>query len=213
MLAGRGTERTAQPSAAVMHTRGHDAAGAFEELFSRHHRPVLAYALRRSASSADAEDAAAETFTIAWRRLADVPDDPLPWLYGVARRVIANQRRSHQRGLRLHTRLREEARPEAVYQTQDAAGDTALAVLSRLRPDDQELLRLIAWEELSHAQIAEVIGISVNAVGIRVHRARERFAAAFGQIVEAEVKGFGDIRTHVSLKGRIIGRMRREETR
>ena len=76
----------------------------FEELFREHYRAVRGYAPRR-ASGDLAQDAVSETFLVAWRRLDDVPADPLPWLYGVARRVLANQRRSIYRGSALERRL------------------------------------------------------------------------------------------------------------
>src|SRR4051794_41828077 len=60
-------------------------------LYADHGRDVLAYALRRSPEAEDAADVVAETFLIAWRRLADVPegDDERLWVYGVARGAAA----------------------------------------------------------------------------------------------------------------------------
>ena len=62
-------------------------------MFDEHHPRVLRYALRRCTSAEAAEDAAAEVFLVAWRRVDEVPPDSLPWLFATARRVIANQRR------------------------------------------------------------------------------------------------------------------------
>jgi RNA polymerase sigma-70 factor (ECF subfamily) len=169
----------------------------FAALFDAHHAAVLAYALRRAPSVSDAEDAAAETFAIAWRRRDDLPFEPRPWLYGVARRVLANQRRGSLRWSRLRARLAGTAAPTAT--TTD--GGPATEALARLRQDDQELLRLVAWEELSHAEIAVVLEISVNAVAIRLHRARRRFAEEFRRIREDEMKGSASSRTSVSVKG------------
>ena len=67
----------------------------------------------------------AETFLVAWRRLDDVPADALPWLYGVARRVLANQRRSADRGAALERRLAGAERPAAPRPGRDA-GDNEL---------------------------------------------------------------------------------------
>ena len=150
----------------------------FDRLFSENQRAVLGYAMRRTESAADAEDVAAETFTICWRKLEVVPvDDPLPWLYAVARRVLANQRRGRGRRERLLSVLRtaDVATPLQVGDDLDAPAFRALASLS---PADQELLRLVAWEELGHGEIARVLGITPNAVAIRLHRARARFAQA-----------------------------------
>ena len=76
----------------------------FEELFREHYGAVRGYALRRAAREL-AQDAVSETFLVAWRRLDDVPADALPWLFGVARRVLANQRRSAARSSALEQRL------------------------------------------------------------------------------------------------------------
>jgi len=150
----------------------------FERVFDAHQRRVLAYALRRVDTEADAEDVAAETFTIAWRKLDQVPHgDELPWLLGVARRVAANQRRGASRWQRLAQRLtRTHDEQRAIGDGAPSAASPALEALSRLRPDDQELVRLIAWDELSHAEAGMVLGITANAVAIRLHRARKRLA-------------------------------------
>jgi RNA polymerase sigma-70 factor (ECF subfamily) len=131
---------------------------------------------------ADAEDAVAETFLVAWRRLDDMPtgDEALPWLYGACRRVLANQRRANDRRHRLIDRLRRH-RPLAIGPDPDEPGP-AIAALAMLREDERELLRLVAWEELTHGQIAIALGITPNAVAIRLHRARNRFAQALGRV-------------------------------
>jgi RNA polymerase sigma-70 factor (ECF subfamily) len=165
----------------------------FEALFREHQHAVLAYAMRRTQTAADAEDVAAETFSVCWRRLDSVPQETaLPWLYGVARRVLANHRRGISRRERLLSVLRSPdiATPEKVGQDQDAPALRALAALSAA---DQELLRLVAWEELNHTDIAMVLGITPNAVAIRLHRARARFARA--------LKDLDPIRTQVDVTG------------
>ncbi len=179
----------------------------FADLYVRHQRAILAYTSRRTASSADAEDAAAETFIIAWRRLASAPVEPLPWLYGIARRVLANQRRAGDRRVRLMLSIRSQ--PQDVP-TPDALAPQGPAVvaLGSLRTDDQEVLRLVAWEGLRHAEIAVVLGISVNAVGIRLYRARDRFAKEFDRVT---LKGSGADRTSHQVKGRPFGRRRQED--
>ena len=188
-----------------------DRRPAFERLYDRHARAVLAFALRRTATPADAEDVAAETFVVAWRRLDRVPDldAALPWLFGVARKVIANQRRASSRRGRLEQRIAElpqVAEPLVL----GAAGSPALLALERLHPQDQELLKLVAWEGLSHAEIAEVLGISANAVAIRLHRARGRYQEAHAG---AAVKGSRFGRTVTAMRGRMFGSAGRNEAR
>lgn len=167
-------------------------------LFAAHQRHVLAYAARRTTHLSDAEDAAAETWVIAWRKRDVIPTDPLPWLYGVARRVLANQRRGTLRRFRLALRL---AQPEPQVERFGDAEGPAMQALARLRPADQELLRLVAWEGLSQADIAAVLGISINAVAIRLHRARLRFEAEFVAAAGHGVKGPAAWRTSGSVKG------------
>lgn len=143
----------------------------FRALFEQHYGQVLAYARRRTTEPADADDVTAETFAIAWRRLRDMPEEPLPWLYGVARRVLANQRRGRNRWLAVIERVRREP---ADVETPRGSVEPVRIALSKLKPADQEVLRLSAWEELSHAQIGQVLGITANAAAIRVHRARKQ---------------------------------------
>ena len=176
------------------------ALARFDALFTAHQRPVLAYALRRCAEPGDAEDVVAETFTIAWRKLDTIPDEPLPWLYAVARRVLANQRRGSGRRERLLSRLRvaDVATPWQLGEDRDGP---VFAALSTLSPADQEVLRLMAWEGLHNPEIAAVLGITANAVAIRLHRARARFAAALGAGHVDDVKYRDPIRTSTVVKG------------
>jgi RNA polymerase sigma-70 factor (ECF subfamily) len=174
-----------------------DAARKLDALFGACERRVLAYAMRRTSTTADAEDAAAETFTIAWRKIDQVPDEALPWLLAVARRVIANQRRGSQRRGWLVTKLgRQSAAAPVLHPASETDDGPALAALARMRADDQELLRLVAWEELDLRAIAQMLGISPNAVAIRLHRARRRFR-------EELMKDPGAIRTPTEAKGTI----------
>lgn len=154
-----------------------DQEGGFEALYARFADPVFRYAVRRTDNTADAEDVLAETFAVCWRRLGDVPSGKeLPWLYGVARRVLANQRRALGRIDRLRGRLEAEPAKDVDPPAEEGS---ALDVLGSLSEADQEVLRLSLWEELAPAEIAVALGISENAVYIRLHRARRRFARRF----------------------------------
>ena len=160
------------------------AEAHFREVYQQHYGAILAYALRRCRDHTDAQDVAAETFLVAWRRLDAVPDgdESLPWLYGVARRVLANHRRGKRRRDRLSSRLQSLPHQDCEIEPRALASDAAvqaLSALSRLHPRDQEVLRLAAWEGLSHAQMASVLGWSENASAIRLHRARQRLAKGF----------------------------------
>jgi RNA polymerase sigma-70 factor (ECF subfamily) len=140
----------------------------FEQLYARHVGAVRAYALRRAPASA-VDDVVAETFLVCWRRLERVPDEALPWLYAVARKTLANERRKRAR----------EAQPASadgvsgpVLERDPALG----SALGRLRERDREVLLLIAWEGLSLAETAAVLGCSPVACRVRFHRAKRRLA-------------------------------------
>jgi RNA polymerase sigma-70 factor (ECF subfamily) len=145
----------------------------FRRLWAEHHRHVLAYALRRCDQRADAEDVVATTFTVAWRRRGDKPaaEFELPWLYAIAARVLANQRRSLRRLMALRSRLREL--PEPAREERSDLPEV-VAALKQLRADDQEILRLAAWEGLTGAELAVALDCTENAAAIRLHRARKR---------------------------------------
>ena len=154
----------------------------FRDLFATTYTPLVAYARRRTGDVSEADDIVAEVFTTVWRRRHDgdpnqpTPSPPLPWLYGIAANVIRNHRRSTARRLRLVDRL--ESQPgRHQHDPADLAAETLRDALDDLPFDDQELLRLIAWEGLSHSEIAAALGISTNAVGVRAHRARKRLQA------------------------------------
>ncbi len=153
--------------------------GRYASIYDGHYRAVLAYARRRTS---DADDVVAETFLTAWRRLDAVPsgDATLPWLYGVARRVIANQRRGGRRRSNLALRLVGQVPPPRPgIEDGLVANEThqaVLAALAQLKADDQEVLRLVVWETLSHRQAAQVLGCAESAVAVKVHRARARLS-------------------------------------
>jgi RNA polymerase sigma-70 factor (ECF subfamily) len=154
------------------------APARFAALYTDHARDVLAYAVRRTATPEDAADVVAETFLVAWRRDAQVPDGDAArlWLYGVARRTLANQRRGELRRSRLAARMRAElpAGLACALSTPTTADAAVLAAICTLRERDREVLLLSAWEGLTPAEIAEVLELSPIAVRSRLHRARTR---------------------------------------
>lgn len=153
----------------------------FERLYAKHAPALLAYALRR-ATYETAQDAVAEAFVVVWRRLDDAPAEPLPWLYGIVRRTLANQRRSLRRRLLLQRRLTEH-NPN-LSAVSDGAVVEALASLSEA---ERELLMLIAWEGLTPAEAAVTLGCSANACRIRLHRARRKLERALGSATERSI--------------------------
>jgi RNA polymerase sigma factor (sigma-70 family) len=162
-----------------------DRTRRFDALFRAHSPDIVAYCGWRSDSATDAQDAVAEVFLTAWRRLDELPDGNAArlWLYATARRVMANQRRSSRRRIALHDRLLRERGGETVELFSAASGDGVVReALRRLRPRDREVLLLAEWEDLTPAEIGQVLGcLNVTARG-RLHRARFRFRIAFEEL-------------------------------
>jgi RNA polymerase sigma-70 factor (ECF subfamily) len=158
----------------------------FEALFASYSPDIVAYCGWRAGSVSDAQDAVAEVFLTAWRRVDELPegDAARVWLYATARRVIANQRRSSYRRAALVERLAIDA--AVVTREPPSSGPEKALVheaLSRLGPRDREVLLLAEWEDLSPAQIAVVLGcLAITARG-RLHRARRRFRTAFEELL------------------------------
>jgi len=159
--------------------RGATPEETFKGLFSRHYGVVYAYCARRIGRD-DAADAASEVFTVAWRKIGRVPAEPdaLPWLYGVARKVVSNTRRSQNRRRRLEAKAVAYADPEDRF----AHPDSIEPVLERLRDDDREILMLVAWEGLGPHGLAAALGCSANTAAVRLHRARARLSDAWNEI-------------------------------
>jgi RNA polymerase sigma-70 factor (ECF subfamily) len=152
----------------------------FEELYEATYQQVAAYCRRRTASSADADDAVATTYLVAWRRLDDAvgADHPIAWLYRVAYRTLGNQYRARRRAAALRGRIsnlapRYAPPPEWLVE-QQADVTAAFNALGSLSAADQELIRLAAFEGLSYAEIAVALDITVSAVRSRLFRARAR---------------------------------------
>jgi RNA polymerase sigma-70 factor (ECF subfamily) len=158
-----------------------DPSQHFTGLYDQHYRSVLRYALQH-AEPGFAEDVASETFLIAWRRLAEIPQPPLPWLLGVARNLLRQQFGRARRQQRLADRV-AALTSDADLQAWDAGEHvveraTALAALGSLSDADVEALTLVTWHGLSAAEAAEVAGCSPRAFTVRLHRARGRLADA-----------------------------------
>ncbi|MER7206306.1 sigma-70 family RNA polymerase sigma factor [Streptosporangium sp. NPDC020072] len=150
----------------------------FTELYDRHYRNVLGYALLRADRQA-AEDVVSETFLITWRRLREVPDPALPWLLGVARNLLRKQQDSGLRGRALAARLADLApAPEDDVAERVARREAALAALAELGENDVEALVLASWYGLTPAEAARVAGCTARTFNVRLHRARRRLAEA-----------------------------------
>jgi RNA polymerase sigma-70 factor, ECF subfamily len=154
---------------------------AFDDLYDSTSDQILKYCRRRSLRLEDAEDAAVETYLIAWQKIEDAlqVESPTTWLYGVAFRVTANQRRGRDRFGRLVRKLSDIPRrrvaesAETVFLTTASTAEVH-AALTTLTPLEQELIRLSAFEQLPHADIGPILGLSLASVRTRLYRARLR---------------------------------------
>ena len=167
-----------------------DPAQVFTALWAAHHEAVLAYARRRAPADM-AGDVATATFAVLWRRIDDPPADPLPWLYAVARRELANRRRAQSRFGAFVARLSGDRGVTGAEVTPDVSGaamdrSNAIAALRRLRPADRELLMLVAWEGLDPAGAAASLGISLSTFSVRLHRARQRLESELAALNKEE---------------------------
>ncbi len=152
----------------------------FEALAPDLIEPLRRFLARRT-DPATAEDALSETLLVCWRRLDELPAEPLPWAYGVARNCLANAERGARRQQRLAAKISSVDRPEETV-SGPGSDDLLAEALAELRPDDAELLRLWAWEQLTPAEIATVLEVTPNAVSIRLHRARGKLRDALRKV-------------------------------
>ncbi len=147
----------------------------FTEVYERCYGSVYAYAARR-AGRESADEIAAETFVIAWRRFESLPTEPLPWLYGVARNVVMRVLAVRDREARALAGVVSELAISSGGDC-DRGGDERLSeAWERLSVRDREALALVAWEELSVAEAAVVLDCSAPVFSVRLHRARRRLA-------------------------------------
>ncbi|MDX8152530.1 RNA polymerase sigma factor [Patulibacter brassicae] len=149
-------------------------------LFEQHHDAVRRYVARRVEPAA-VDDLVAETFAVAWRRLPRETDEPLPWLYAVARKVVHGHRRSTARRSALSVRAQRLAadRTDAGDPADRLPGDPVLArAWATLSTTEREALALVVWERLDHAEAARAAGCRPGTFAVRLNRARRRLRDA-----------------------------------
>ena len=165
----------------------------FDEVYDTHARQIYAYCLRRT-TLVDAQDVTADVFTVVWRRWADRPadDEIVPWIYGIARNVLANRNRSVRRRARLASKLTGlRSSGDSDYVASDPESsvvlrsehEEVLKALSKLSTTDQETLRLVGWEELTRDQVALMFGVTRAAIDQRISRAYRRL----GDLLRADL--------------------------
>ncbi|MEU8717946.1 sigma-70 family RNA polymerase sigma factor [Streptomyces sp. NPDC048663] len=152
--------------------------GVYEECYPR----VLAYATSLVGREVG-EDITSETFTVAWRRMRDMPHPALPWLLGVARNLVRELRRRDAHQYLLATEEAQRISSGAEAHVGDIASvvtdrHVALQALAGLPEADRELLTLLAWHGLSVKEAARVLGCTTATLTVRLYRARRRLEKA-----------------------------------
>lgn len=165
----------------------------FEQLYRAYSGLILAYAARRTGDIEAAADVVAETFTVAWRRMEDVPSgvEARPWLYGVARRIVANHHRTVVRRRRLDERLIFDGPAPLVDESDQEDVARIAAAFGALNDNERELLTLVGWDGLRPAEIAVVLGWNAATVRLRLHRARRRFERELSAVGVQRSSGSG----------------------
>jgi RNA polymerase sigma factor (sigma-70 family) len=152
-----------------------DRATSFESMYSEHFHDIALYVARRVGPD-EVQDVVSKVFLVAWRRFERVPTPPEDrlWLFGVARRCVANHSRAATRANRLRSKLaHEESFVRMLSPSPDPRIDLVVAAMDRLKSLDREALRLVLWDDLSHGEAARALGCSENAFEIRYRRARK----------------------------------------
>jgi RNA polymerase sigma-70 factor (ECF subfamily) len=178
--------RQARRHPSTSHARPEERHLELETMFRQYAPRILDYARHRGASLAEAEDVVSEVFMVLTRRLEEAPSEVLPWLFGVARKVLANQLRSKRRLSALHERSEEKAlwASRAEYDVPSVSTRDLLIRegLSLLAERDREALLLVAWDGLHYDEAARVLGCTHAAFRQRIARARRRLLALIDDI-------------------------------
>lgn len=173
---------SARPGTSGRQGRMGEEQTSFTRLYERFYPQVLAYMLRRLAPD-QARDVTDETFLVAWRRRADLPDDPLPWLLVTAKNTMADELRRNRRqdAIRLElVRCARGTQPGADVAALERI--TLLTALAELPLQDRELLMSTVWDGLTAREAARLVNCSTATFAVRLHRARRRLAAALARL-------------------------------
>jgi RNA polymerase sigma factor (sigma-70 family) len=164
--------------------RASDRDGAaFGELFDRHSTAVYNHCFRRTGSWDAAQDLTSVVFLEAWRKRKEVRlhgDSILPWLLAVSNNVARNANRSIRRRRRLLAKLPPAAAMSNGEDELDQRIDdekamaSILATLAVLRVEEQEVVALCDWANISYAEAATALGIPIGTVRSRLSRAHDK---------------------------------------
>ena len=190
---------TDRVDASLLEDTSRGDAESFACFFRRHVGPITLYAVRRCNDPEDVGDLVAETFLVALQaagRYVPETDTALPWLFGIARRILAKQRRRQAGTRRLLIKnsnshlLFTSAEDDAVASAIDAArqGPALEAGLARLSAGEREVIELVAYDGLTPTEVAEALQLSPNAARLRLSRARRRLRLMLDPNLEPEAR-------------------------
>lgn len=148
---------------------------SFEDAYTQH-LPAVSRYLARRVEHRYVEDLAADVFAVAWQKRDSVAEgEELPWLYRIAGNLVSNHRRRIAATTNvLHLLHSADSAPSAEdIVTADA---TLASAWAKLKPHDREVLALAVLDDLPISTIAAALGVSANAVSIRLHRAKKSLA-------------------------------------
>lgn len=160
------------------------SADSYSAFFRRHVEPITRYSIRRCANPDDVADLVGETFLVALQaahRYRPETDTALPWLFGIARRLLAKQRRKYVGNRRLEVKVSNAfpvftaAEDDAVASAIDAARQAPALeeAMARLTRSEREVLELVAYDGLTPSEAAITLDITPNAARLRLSRARK----------------------------------------
>jgi RNA polymerase sigma factor (sigma-70 family) len=185
-----------QPNDAAVIASSLEDGKRFGVIFERHFPQIYRYVARRLGPE-DAADVSGEVFVTAFRRRLDYDSarpDALPWLYGIATRLISNHRHAERRRLLLLSRSPGAWDPGAAFEDADARldaqrlGPPVMDAIRRLSPGDRDALLLYAWADLSYEEIADALTIPIGTVRSRLHRARSSLKGALREHIPVSTK-------------------------
>lgn len=155
----------------------------FRALYDAGYPRIVAFALRRARTPDEGYDIVSETFMTAWRRFDDAPRPEawMAWLYGIARRTLANHYRADDRRRRLQGRLEVHASSATDTETGTEGPSIVRGAMTAMSPEDREILTMAAWDDMTNDEIAGALGISAGTAAVRLHRARKRLAKELGR--------------------------------
>jgi RNA polymerase sigma-70 factor, ECF subfamily len=144
---------------------------SFEAFFREHYSNLWRYVARRVPQS-KADDVVSASFIVAWEKYSSIESPSLPWLIRIASYEIANARRKQSRERRNCVSIVQDELTAPIRD--DFDGTRVRNAMATLSDTDQEILRLILWDELSREDIAQILNLSTNAVNVRYHRALQK---------------------------------------